>query len=85
MSYDPTEQIRREMVAEINCNPGSREDLESRYGKGNVYDTQELTEAFEVLGFGAPLVKVVRKSDGVRGYLLFQHHPRFYWGFQPTE
>jgi antirestriction protein ArdC len=25
----------------------------------------------------------VRRSDGVRGSLMFQHNPRFYFGFQP--
>ena len=31
----------------------------------------------------APLVVVRRKSDGVKGSLMFQHSPRFYFGFEP--
>ena len=76
---DPTESIRREMVADINCDPGSRESLEARYGQ--VWDTNELREAFDVTGFMAPMVTVVRKSDNQRGSLMFQHNPRFYFSF----
>lgn len=78
---DPTEGIRRERLAEINAAPGSRQALEAQYGQ--VWDTQQLTEDFEVVGFMAPLVVVRRKSDGVKGSLEFQHHPRFYFNFAP--
>lgn len=77
--HDPTEDIRREMVNEINAEPGSRAALEAQYGK--VWDTSELQEDFEVIGFAAPLVVVRRKNDGKKGSLLFQHSPRFYFGF----
>ena len=76
---DPTEPIRREMVARINANPGSREALEAEYGQ--VWDTQQLGTDFEVSGFMAPFVGVTRKSDGAKGSLTFQHNPRFYYGF----
>ena len=76
---DPTENIRRERVAEINAEPGSRAALEKQYGK--VWSTDELREEFEVVGFMAPLVVVRRRSDNVRGSMEFQHSPRFYWGF----
>ena len=78
---DETETIRRQMVSEINAEPGSRADLEAKHGQ--VWDTSELGKHFEVLGFAAPLVVVRRRSDRVRGSLMFQHHPRFYFGFQP--
>jgi len=78
---DPTESIRREMVAEINAEPGSREYLEAKHGK--VWDTTEMQEEFEALGFMAPFIVVRRRSDGVRGSLTFQHNPRFYFAFQP--
>jgi hypothetical protein len=78
---DPTEAIRKELVVQINAEPGSREALEAEHGE--VWDTNQLREDFEVLGFGAPLVVVRRKSDGKRGSLFFQHNPRFYFGFQP--
>lgn len=77
---DSTETIRREEVVEINSNPGSREALETKHGK--VWDTQELREDFDVLGFLAPYVVVRRKVDGVVGSLQFQHSPRLYYGFQ---
>jgi hypothetical protein len=78
---DETEAIRREMVANINANAGPRAELEQQYGE--VWDTAELSRDFEVLGFAAPFVVVRRRSDRVRGSLLFQHHPRIYYSFQP--
>jgi hypothetical protein len=78
---DPTEAIRRERLAEINAEPGSREALEAEYGQ--VWDTEQLTREFEVIGFMAPLVGVRRRSDGVKGSLEFQHRPRFYFNFAP--
>ena len=76
---DATESIRREMVSQINAAPGSREALEAEHGQ--VYDTDQLAEAFEVQGFMAPVVVVRRKKDGRKGSLLFQHSPRYYFGF----
>lgn len=76
---DPTEQIRRNRIAEINIQPGSREALEAQYGQ--VWETQELAADFEVIGFMAPFVVVRRKSDGSKGSLEFQHSPRFYFNF----
>ena len=78
---DATEDIRRTMVAEINETPDERAMLEAEHG--DVWDTSELTQAFEVLGFMAPFVVVRRKSDGKKGSLMFQHIPRFY--FEWTE
>jgi hypothetical protein len=80
---DPTEQIRHNLVVEINANPGSREALETQHGQ--VWDTDELRTDFEVLGFGAPLVVVRRRADHVKGSLYFQHYPRLYFGFQPDN
>ena len=77
---DPTEAIRRQQVAEINASPGSREALEAEHSQ--VWDTKQLGEDFDVIGFAAPLVVVKRKSDGKRGSLYFQHSPRFYFGFE---
>jgi hypothetical protein len=78
---DETEDIRKLMVAQINAAPGSREYLEARHGQ--VWDTSQLSENFEVLGFMAPIVVVRRRSDGQKGSLYFQHSPRFYFGFEP--
>lgn len=77
---DETEEIRREMVAEINANATEREALETVYGK-EVWDTRELGAVFDVLGFMAPFCVVRRKADGVKGSVEFQHLPRFYFSF----
>jgi hypothetical protein len=80
---DETEPLRRERLAEINAQPGSREALETEYGQ--VWSTTELSEDFEVLGFAAPLVVVRQKSDSKKGSLEFQHNPRFYFNFVPHK
>ena len=79
---DQTEATRRAMVAAVNFEPGSREALEAIHGQ--VWDTGQLTQDFTVSGFGAPFVVVTRNSDGAKGSLMFQHHPRFYFGFSPA-
>lgn len=48
---------------------------------GQVWDTEQLTKEFEVTGFQAPFVVVVRKEDGVKGAMEFTHMPRFYFSF----
>jgi hypothetical protein len=78
---DETEAIRRQQLAEINAHPGSREALEAEHGQ--VWDTQQLGQDFDVQGFMAPYVVVRRRSDGQRGSLMFQHNPKYYFGFEP--
>lgn len=78
---DPTEAVRRERLVEINLVPGSREALEAVHGQ--VWNTDQLTEDFEAIGFMAPLIVVRRRADGVKGSLEFQHSPRFYFNWQP--
>jgi len=56
-----------------------RKQLELEYGQ--VWNTSELTIDFQVIGFMAPMVRVIRKSDNIKGTLLFDHMPRFYYGF----
>ena len=53
MNTDPTENIRREDQARINAEAAERAELVKQYGM--VWSTNELREAFEVLGF-IPLV-----------------------------
>ena len=77
---DPTENIPRQQVAEINAKPGSREALEAEHGQ--VWDTDQMRADFDALGFMAPYIVVSRKSDGVKGSLQFQHAPRLYYSFQ---
>ncbi len=79
---DPTETARRQMLVEINATPGSREALEAVHGQ--VWDTNQLREDFDVIGFSAPLVVLKRKADSVKGSLMFQASPRFYFGFEPA-
>lgn len=80
--HDPTETYRKALTIELNREPSERERLEAQFGKGNVWDTQELQEQFSVQGFMAPFCVVTRKADGVVGSVMFQHHPRFYFNFQ---
>ena len=80
---DATEPYRRQRLAEINAQPGSREALEAEYGQ--VWSTQELSQDFEVTGFFAPYVAVSRRSNGKKGSLEFQHSPRFYFNFSPHK
>lgn len=77
------EELRRNMTDSINRLMLNRQEAEGRYGA--VWDTQQLREKFEVLGFCAPVVVVRRKSDGTHGSLMFQHKPRFYFNFEPTS
>lgn len=77
---DLDEATRRRQVVEINAKKANREALEKEHGQ--VWDTAEHQRDFQVTGFMAPYCVVVRKSDGARGLLTFQHSPRFYWGFR---
>lgn len=58
----------------------TREELENQYGR--VWDAQELQRDYSVQAFMAPYVDVIRRHDGEKIILAFQHHPRFY--FDPT-
>ncbi len=78
--HDPTEAARRQLLAEINAAPRPREHLEAKYGQ--VWNPDQLRDDFEVIGFGAPLVVVRRRSDGVLGSVIFQQEPRLYFSFQ---
>lgn len=87
-SSDPTEGIRRAMVASINSEAtdstdADRQRLENEHGKDNVWNTQELSARFEVIGFMAPFCVVKDKTTGKKGSVMFQHMPRFYFGYQP--
>ena len=59
----------------------TREELQEKYGE--VLNTDEATEKYSFQSFLAPFAFVTRKSDGVKGTVQFQHHPRFYFNFQP--
>lgn len=82
---DTTEVTRRTMVDVINAAPARRKALEIAFGEDDVWDTKELQETFEVIGFAAPMCMVKKKDTGERGAVLFQHMPRFYFGFEPVK
>ena len=86
---DETEKIRRELVNKIanqitsNNKDHERELLEE--ANGQVWNTDELSRDFEVLGFMAPYVVVKDKATGRKGSLMFQHYPRYYWGWMDDK
>ena len=53
--------------------------LEAKHGK--IWNSYELARDFEVMRFAPPFVAVIRRADGQLGTVIFQHEPRFYWGF----
>jgi len=81
---DRTEGIRRALVTVVNRDPEEREDFEKEYGSNDVFNTEEATEKFEFLNFMAPFVIVRRNKDGVKGILMFQDRPRYYFNFQES-
>jgi len=75
-----TEDVRR-LLAEAR-NAGQVELAEYIQGGGQTWSTAQLREDFEVQGFAAPYVVVVRKSDYTRGTLRFTHSPRYYFDWR---
>jgi hypothetical protein len=73
--------VKFEEAVEIVKRP-SREDFERAYGQ--VWDTEQLREAFAVESFCYGLCFVTRKEDNQRGTLDFNHLPRFYYNFSKT-
>ena len=79
MSADPTEEIRRGLIAQ----GVPHDDLEAVLATGGqVWTTEQMREEFEAIGFMAPYVVVRRKADGLKGSLEFTHSPRFYFGWR---
>jgi hypothetical protein len=77
------EEKRRSRQAELNLAAQERDLLKARVGI--VWDTDELAQEFEVLGFMAPFVVVKRRADGVKGSLEFQARPRYYFNFKEDK
>lgn len=77
---DTTEARRQVLAAALNAT-----GVPEAYGDGPTWDTKQLQEDFEVLGFAAPYVVVKRRSDGVKGTLMFTHSPRVYFKFEPSS
>lgn len=78
MAHDPTEDIRRAMIAEGYPDYAANRVIEK-------WDTAELQRDFVVEAFLAPFVIVIRKSDNVKGTMMFKHSPRVYFNFTPDE
>ncbi|GAF71108.1 unnamed protein product [marine sediment metagenome] len=55
-------------------------ELVKQYGE--VLNTAELQEKYEVSGFGYGMVFVKDKATGKKGAMDFDHMPRFYYNFQ---
>ena len=78
---DDTETIRRQMVATINSDPGSRPDLEAKHGQ--VWDTLGTAGATSRSSASGPARRreaAVGRSSGIADV---SEHPRFYYGFSP--
>jgi hypothetical protein len=73
---DPTEAMRRALIE-----TGEPEQVLAEATER--WTTEELQRDFEVIGFMAPYVAVIRKNDGTKGSLMFTHSPRFYFNFVP--
>lgn len=59
-----------------------RARLEEKYGKDNVWDTDELEKRFSIQGFLAPFCVATERETGKKGVLTFQHSPRFYFDWR---
>jgi hypothetical protein len=82
---------RLNLAAEINARDTAGPELDPvecrkllEQEHGQVWDSFQLARDFDVEAFSPPLVVAVRRCDGVRGTLVFQHEPRFYWAFNPA-
>lgn len=82
---DPTEGTRMQQQAALNAEAADASDPQTELGAkyGQLWDTGEFQKDYTVHSFLAPYVSVTRKSDKLRGTLLFSHSPRFYHSFQP--
>ncbi len=80
---DETEQLRKERIVSIQDSDNSREALESRVGR--TWNTSELQQDFEPLGFLSPYIVVRRKADQIKGSLEFRNSygERVYHSFEP--
>jgi hypothetical protein len=70
---------RRILTTYLNRQRMTRDELAKWCG--SVWDEMELERDFEVLGHRDPFVLVQRRLDGVRGSVLVQSFPRYYFAF----
>lgn len=74
------EILRMRRRIEIETEPKYRYELEKLYG--DVFDPEQFTARFSVLGFLQPFVVVRRRSDNALGIVEYQSFPRFYFNFR---
>ena len=90
--FDETENIRSVLAPIINADglqDASEEAavirLKKEYGNNNVWLTADFRKDFVALGFMSPFVVVKCKKTGKKGSLTFQHHPRVYFDWNPSD
>lgn len=76
MPEDPSEKARAAILPLMPA-------LADQYKKAGeeTWTTEEFRRDFEAISFLAPFVSVRRRSDGVKGTLMFDHHPRVYFNW----
>lgn len=63
----------------------ARKRISENFETEAIWNTNELQRDFQVKGFLASYVVVVRKSDGKKGSLAFIHSPRLYFNFKEAS
>lgn len=66
----------------INKNPCEGRELSEQIGE-EVWSASEVGATFDILGFKSPFALAEHRESGVRGSLLFQNIPRYYFGWDP--
>ncbi len=93
VSNMPTEEMMAELTPkemealEADCRELQKEEnskTDDQIPTPN-WDVAAMERDFTVIGFVAPFVVVIRKSDGVKGSLSFRHNPRVYYAFEPEK
>lgn len=77
---EETAEERAKLEAEVNATPCTLEELQRKYGQ--VWTVEQVEAQFEIEAFCPPLACATRRADGVRGTLVYQHCPRYYWSWE---
>ena len=72
----------RMLERKINSDPCDREELLDRVGD-EVWSAGEVGATFDIIGFKSPFAIAEHRESGVRGSLLFQNSPRYYFSWDP--
>lgn len=79
---DPMEIFSIRPPAEAAAQDWDRVALEARHGR--MWDVREVALQFVLVGLETPFVSVIRKSDGVKGWLEFKPNTQFFFNFVPV-